>query len=67
MPDISIPLVFLLCSSQMLTVWPRPSPSGPLEGQKDLDTSLSLCWICVPVFISSTQGAAVYYLRHPCI
>lgn len=67
MPDISISVVFLLCSSQMFTFWPCSSPSGSVEGQKDLDTSCTMCWFCVFIFISSSQGTSVYYLCHSCV
>ena len=52
--DISIPLVLLLSPPQMFTLCSCPSPSRPLAGQEDLDTSSSFHCLCVSLFISST-------------
>ena len=51
--DSSIPLVLLLSPPQMFTFCSCPSPSRPLAGQEDLDTSSSFHCLCVSLFISS--------------
>ena len=52
--DISIPLVLLLSPPQMFSLCSCPSPSRPLAGPEDLDTSSSFRCLCVSLFISST-------------